>query len=190
MYFLYLIIIFLGILVCAFFLTRTVLIMVSFFYKSPFVPLDKVLMQKALALLKVSAKDKFLDIGCGDGRVVFKCFQDYPGAKRYKGIDIMTMLVAFAKIRKIFFGKNSKIVFEKADAMKYSYKGYNKVFMYLLTDFVAELMPKLEKELPSKAVVVSVIFPIPEIYKKTGNLSISEVESGNRTKKLYMWEKN
>ena len=80
--------------------------------------------------------------------------------------------------------------FKRADARKYDYTKFNKVFMYLLPEFVAELMPMLEKQLPSKSVVVSIAFTIPEQYKESGDISIYEVKVGRRTKKIYVWKKN
>ncbi len=182
----------LATLVCIFFLTRSFITLVSSFSKSPFVPLRRTLRERALALLDLGEGDNFLDIGCGDGRVVFFCAKKYPDAKSYKGIEIISILVLFARLRRFFTKKvdgKQKIFFERRNAMNYSYDGYNKVFMYLLPDFVAELMTKLEKELPSKSVVVSVAFKIPDIYKRSGKLCVEEVKWGRRTKKIYIWKK-
>ncbi len=193
MIFLYTTVAILGSLVCVFFLSRSLLTLLSFFSKSPFVPLEKVLIEKSLGYLDVKEGEKFLDIGCGDGRVVFYCAKKFPEGKIYKGIEIIPILVFFAKLRRIFFTREKdlkeRISFERKDATQYSYYGYDKVFMYLLPDFVAELMPKLEKQLPSESVVVSVAFKIPDVYKRSGDLKVRKVKFGRKTKKIYVWRK-
>jgi len=189
MLYFYIAVIVLSSLVCVFFLTRSLITLFSFFSKSPFVPLEKVLIKRGLSFLKVGKGDSFLDIGCGDGRVVFFCARKYPQAKLYKGIEIITILALTAKLKRFFVKDKEKISFERRDAMKCEYGEFNKVFMYLLPEFVSELMIKLEKELPKNSIVVSVAFAIPEIYKKSGDLKIEEVKLGRRTKKIYIWKK-
>ena len=189
MYFLYLVVAVFGIFVCIFFLTRSLITLLSFFTKSPFVPSERILFEKGLELLQVGVGDRFLDIGCGDGRVVFSCANKYLKASCYEGIERIWLLVIFANFKRIFSGKKSKIFFKRADARNYSYEKYNKVFMYLLPEFVAELMPVLEKQLPSKSIVVSIAFRIPDKYKETGELSVNEVKLGKKSKKIYVWEK-
>jgi trans-aconitate methyltransferase len=192
MFFLYITVAVLGTFVCVFFLTRSLITLVSFFSKSPFVPLEKVLIDKGLNHLNMKKEDRFLDIGCGDGRVVFSCAKKYPGATFYKGIEIIPVLVYTAKLKRFLIKKveeREKISFERKDARKYTYSEFNKIFMYLLPEFVSELMPKLEKELPSEAVVVSVAFKIPEIYKRSGELKVEEVKFGRKKKKIYIWKK-
>ncbi len=147
------------------------------------------MIEKGLSLLNVGKGDVFLDIGSGDGRVVTSCAKKYPEAKLYKGIEIIPILVVVANLRKFFLKEKDRVVFKRDDAKKHVYKEYNKVFMYLLPEFVSDLMSKLEKELPSKAVVVSVAFAIPEIYKRSGNFQVHEFKLGRQTKKIYVWKK-
>ncbi len=189
MYLLYLLVAILGIFVCIFFLTRSLITLLSFFTKSPFVPSDKALFEKGLELLELKENDKFLDIGCGDGRVVFACSQKYGNLSRYQGIETIPLLVMAANFKRIFSEKKKRIFFKRADARKYDYGDFNKVFMYLLPEFVAELMPILEKQLPSKSIVVSIAFVIPEKYKSTGELAVYEIKVGRRMKKIYVWKK-
>ena len=190
MYVLYVVLIIFFTFIAIFFLTRSLITLVSFFSKSPFVPLERVLIKRGLEFLDMKRNDKFLDIGCGDGRVVFSCASKYPGAKFYKGIEIIWILVLVAKFKRFFSKDKDSVIFERANALSYDYSYYNKIFMYLLPEFVSELMPKLEKELPPKSIVVSVAFAIPEIYKRSGELSIEEVKLGRKMKKIYKWKKN
>ncbi len=192
MYFFYIFLIIFVSLVGFFFLFRSMLTIFSFFTTSPFVPLEKFLIEKGLSFLNVGKGDRFLDIGCGDGRVVFSCAKKYPGAKFYKGIEIIRILVIFANVRRFFFRneKKERIIFERENAKYYDYGDYNKIFMYLLPEFVSDLMKKLEKEVPTGAVIVSVAFAIPEKYKRSGELKVEEVKLGRKKKKIYIWKKN
>ncbi len=192
MYLLHIILILVVSCIGLFFLGRSILTILSFFSKSPFVPLEKVLIEKALGFLKIDTGDRFLDIGSGDGRVVLECASRYPKAKSYTGIEIIPILVVTAKLRKFLATKDLKkkdILLKRQDASKYHYGNYNKVYMYLLPEFVQELMVKLEKELPKNAIVVSVAFAIPDVYKKSGELKMEEVKFGRKKKKIYIWKK-
>ncbi len=189
MYFIYIALLIICAFVSLFFLTRSLITLLSFFSKSPFVPSDKKLFEKGIELLKIDEGDNFLDIGCGDGRVVFFCAKNYVNASSYSGIERIGVLYLVAKFKRIFFKEKSKVDFLKKDATRFSYGKYNKVFMYLLPEFVAELMPVLEKELGRNSIVVSIAFEIPEKYKRNGNLDIHEVKLGRKTKKIYVWEK-
>lgn len=175
--------------VCIFFLARSVLTLLSFFTTSPFVPLEKKLIEGGLEFLDVGEGDRFIDIGSGDGRVVAYCAQKYPNADLYKGIEIIPILLPISNVRKIFSKNKEKISFQRDDAKKHNYSNYNKVFMYLLPEFVSDLMPKLKKELPKGAVVVSVAFAIPQSYKSSGELKVHEVKFGRKKKKIYVWRK-
>ncbi len=190
MYILYLFVAVLGIFVCIFFLTRSMITLISFFSKSPFVPSEVFFFKRGLELLNLEKGDRFLDIGCGDGRVVFACEKEYPNLVRYGGIERISLLVFVANLKRLFREQKEKIFFKRADARKYDYTECNKVFMYLLPEFVAELMPMLEKQLPPKSIVVSIAFVIPEKYSKTGALCVHEVQVGRKTKKIYVWKKN
>ncbi len=189
MFYFYIFLIICLFLISIFYLLRSALIIFTLFSKAPFIPLGKSLILKSLAFLNLKKGDSFVDIGSGDGRVVFTAFKRYPFLKKYVGIEINRILYFWSKKFSLFRKNNKVIYFRNSDALKIKYSSFNKVYIYLLPDLLKSLMKKLEKELPVNSVVVSPIFKIPDEFKKSGNIEVKDVKLYGKMKKIYIWKK-
>ncbi len=164
------------------------LFLTNFFSKVPFVPLNSFLMKESIKLLKIKDGDSFVDIGSGNGKVVFHVAKNYP-VKISKGIELEMWLVLWSKFLRFFSIGKERIVFEKKDALKSNYSDFNKVYMYLMPQFIQSIMEILEKDLPRGAIVVSAVFKIPDVYKRSGKIVIKKIEFRGKMKTIYIWKK-
>ncbi|HEY3073871.1 MAG TPA: class I SAM-dependent methyltransferase [Burkholderiales bacterium] len=106
-----------------------------------------------LELAAVSEKDVVYDLGCGDGRIVIEA------AKRYGArgvcVDIDPRRIAEARANAAQAGVAQKIDFRKEDLMRSDLREATAVMLFLSYDLNLALRPKLERELPAGARVVS-----------------------------------
>ena len=128
------------------------------FFRSPFVPSNKKTITKMLEVAKIKKNERVVDIGCGDGRIVFLSEQKY-GAKA-EGYEISIFVWCLAKINGFLKGAKSKIYrknFFQADLSQADI-----VFCYLLPEVMQKLSPKFKKELKKNARIVSAAFSLPD----------------------------
>jgi hypothetical protein len=98
----------------------------------------------------------FVDLGCGDGRVlkaVRKCFH-----VRAIGFEINPLAWILAKILNIF---DSGVTIKRDNFWHYDLSEASVVFCYLFPDVMGRLGVKLKAELGPGAVVISCNFPLP-----------------------------
>ena len=106
-----------------------------------------------LELASVGASDAVYDLGCGDGRIVIEAARRY-GA-RGVCIDIDPRRIAEARANAAEAGVAYRIRFRQEDALKTDLRDATVVTLFLSYDMNLALRPKLERELPAGARVVS-----------------------------------
>jgi SAM-dependent methyltransferase len=124
---------------------------------------------------------KLIDLGSGDGRIVFEA------AKRgYQatGVELNSVLVAYSKLRTLTHWselkkeataeglKSSKLyrpTFRRADLWKVDMSEYDVIVVFGVQEMMAELAVKLKKEMQNDTLIVSCRYPI-EAYKSIYNL--------------------
>lgn len=139
------------------------------FFRSPFVPSNRETIEKMLRVAKIKRNELVIDLGCGDGRIVFLAEKKFHA--RAEGYEISIFVWLFAQINRILKRAESKIYcrnFFTADLKK-----ADVVFCYLLPEVMKKLSSKFSKELKRGARVVSASFSLPNFklhkkYKKEG----------------------
>jgi|SRR3989344_1913807 len=139
----------------------------SFIYSSlkgsPYVPTRKKELDKILINANLKPKQKFYELGCGDGRISRLAATDY---KLYStGIDVNPVLILYAKfLAKI--NKTKNVQFIKQNIFDTDLTGADIVYIFLMPKLISNLIPKLEKELKKNTIVISHGFTIVEWKKK------------------------
>lgn len=124
---------------------------------SPYVPSKNKLLKRIFDAVSFKKNSKFLDLGCGDGRVVMFVAKQY-GASSV-GVDINPMIIAWAKLKTRF--KNLKNTeFRVENIFKTDLSGYDVVYIFLMPKLLIKLKPKLIKETKKNAVLISHGFKI------------------------------
>ena len=175
-----------GALLYLFILIILFLILFSLFKSSssgaPFIKNDDIVIYEALKLAKINLNEKLVDLGSGDGRVLFLA-KDHFNIKEGHGFEISLyphVLGCFNKLRRqtknLFFHKKS--IFDPSIDLS----NYEVIYTYLLPNLLKKLTPLLKqaKEKNINLRIVSPVFEIPgleytkkeEIYHKKFNKRI------------------
>lgn len=142
-----------------------------------YVPTPPAVIERMLALAKVSKSDVVYDLGSGDGRVVIEAAKRF-GA-RGVGIDIDPQRIAEANANARAAGVTNLVEFRLADLFETDLREATVVTLYLLPSLNLKLRPKLQKELRKGARVVSHDFDMGDWKPE------QTVQVDNRT--VYFW---
>ncbi|MDO8497660.1 MAG: class I SAM-dependent methyltransferase [bacterium] len=138
-------------------------ILYSSFMGSPYVPTKK---KELVDFLKDAGLKKgqlFIELGCGDGRVVRTAVKEY-GVKGV-GVDINPFLIMWAR----FLAKKDKmtnIELRTENVFNTPLKKADVVYLFLMPELIKKLFPKLTKELKKGSVVISHGFKVVGWEKK------------------------
>ncbi len=150
----------------------------------PYVPSDEDRVRTMIELSAITPEDTIMDLGCGDGRLVFAAAE--AGARRAVGCDIDPQLVrqcnekltAKKPARPDDAGRSggldARVQFVCENLWKTDVSGYSVVFLYQLPPTMKRLEQKLLAELPSGARVVSnaFVFPSWKPAREAGNVRL------------------
>ena len=145
--------------------------------KVPFKLLERDTIREILYRLDIDQKQTFIDLGCGDGRVLIEATKLHPSLK-YTGMEkaIFPFLLAKFKTRNY---QNIQII--HGDIKKYNFTKYNIVFVYLLPDLLNELVPGIQKAMKSGNKLISVQYK-PDDLKAQDKYSLT-----NKSKFADRW---
>lgn len=130
--------------------------------KVPFVSLQKDTIAEIIKTLKIMPNKNFYDLGCGDARVLIEAAKIQPKANYY-GVEksIRAYILAKFKTRHyaniaIRYGNLKKVNLNKVDI----------VFLYLMPELLAEILPKLEILQKKDGQIIAVEFGLAKIKPK------------------------
>lgn len=147
---------------------------------SPYVPTKRKILHKILKKAGLKKGQKFIDIGCGDGRVVEEAVVGF-GAKA-TGIDINPLLIIQAKLRMRL--KNFKANFIVGNIKDVDLTAYDVIYVFLMPEFISEISGKLKSTLLSNATVISHGFKVNHLEKYL------KVKIKSRTFPTYIYKNN
>jgi SAM-dependent methyltransferase len=131
----------------------------SFVTGGPFVPSSKRAVEAMIRLAKLKAGQRVIDVGSGDGRVLFAAAQ--AGAQAV-GIEINPYLVLWTRLRAFLGPYRGRVRVLWRNLWKADLRGADVVFVYLIPWRMEDLAEKLEDELQPGALVISNSFIFPE----------------------------
>ena len=142
-----------------FILTLIILLLLPGFYAAvtsgPFVPTSRKRHKTMLNLADLKPNDIVYDLGCGDGRLVFKAAKH---VKKAIGYELSIPLYLFGKIRELFNPKNAHIRY--GNIWKQDYKDADVIFCYLLPKSMKRFYEEIWPTLKSGTRIVSNAFQI------------------------------
>ena len=109
-----------------------------------------------LDAVPMSSQQLFVDLGCGDGRVLRQAVRRY--GVMAMGYEVNWL--AYLKARLLCMGKRPLTIYRR-DFWKADLSAADVVFCYLYPDVLKRLAPKLASELKPGALIVSANFTLP-----------------------------
>lgn len=147
----------------------------------PFVPTPENVIRKMLKLAGLKPVEKLVDLGAGDGRILFIAANEFNA--NCIGVEIRKEFVKNVeeKIKKLHLTDKIQIV--HGNLYEFSLKDADVVTLYLLTSVNEKLKPKFEKEMKAGSRIVSHDFEIPGWIPNR----IEEIYDSGRTHKIYLY---
>lgn len=137
-------------------------LLISSFFGAPYVPTKKEVIDSILKKAKLKKNKLFIELGCGDGRVVKRAAEKY-GVKGI-GIDINPYLILSLKLlNKLKKINNPQFIF--GDIFKLPLNKADYIYCFLMPKMLEKLIKKFNKELKKGALVISHGFKIPNWEK-------------------------
>jgi len=145
--------------------------LVAIFTGAPFATTGKRHIHDALTLTTLKPEDVFVDLGSGDGRVVFEAAKT--GAQCV-GVEINPALY-WASLLKAWGKKN--IFFKRKNFWNVDLSDVDVLFIYFIPEKMERLRKKIEREMKSGSRVLSHGFQFPswQYNKKNGKIYLYNV---------------
>ena len=135
---------------------------VSIMLRVPYVPSSRRVIDKVFSIIKLKKGNKFVDLGCGDGRMLQEA------EKRAKvdgvGYEIAPLVYLMAIFKKFISRSKYKIHYKNFFKDKLDYADV--IFCYLMPFQLKKLVPKIKKECKKGTVIVSNTFKIEGMKPK------------------------
>ena len=140
-------------------LAYVVSIILNFF--TPFYTTPRKALKGVVKNFNLKKDQKFADLGCGDGRVVFATNRMYKCSS--VGYEISPVLLMFIKLSKLIFAPfNRNVKFIEEDFFKVNLKEYDVIYCCLPSDILEVLDKKFKKELKKGSKVFSFRNELPK----------------------------
>ena len=139
---------------------------------APWVPTRKGDVERLKRLLDLKAGERFVELGCGNGRVCRAISKAHPDT-HVIGVELSILQYLIAQAQ----GFKSAAKFRFQNVFKHDLAQYDAVYMFLMPETYEKIQPKLQKELKPGARVISYVWPIPgwepeKVDKQEGALDL------------------
>jgi SAM-dependent methyltransferase len=154
--------------------------------RKPDVPFETSSDEAIHAMITLAApgpKDVVFDLGCGDGRVVIQAVKQ-TGASGVC-VDIDPQLVRLARENARRAGVEHKIRFRTEDLFTTDIHDATVVMLFLWPEINLKLLPKLQRELPSGARIVSNMHDMGSL-PPDGKIATRPSPTG-KSRDVYLW---
>ena len=147
----------------------------------PFVPTKRRIIAAIVGALDVCAGDVVYDLGAGDGRILFACFEADPNA-RYVGIEQRLFPFLFSRVRYALNGHPKNISFRRGDIRSTNLQDATHIYTFLNN----AMMREIRSRIPASSHVVSCAFPFPDLTPEK-TIEITSVSPRSLFRRLYVY---
>jgi len=125
---------------------------------SPWWSTNEDISRRICKLAGLSKKDKFYELGSGEGTTLIVAAKEYSAT--CTGIEIDPARNIIAKIRIIFSGLSQKIILHRTNFFNIDLRPATVIYAYLVPKALLRLKPKFDKELKPGTLIVSFRYQI------------------------------
>lgn len=140
------------------FILYTSFLIYSHLKGAPYVPTANKEIDSILKEADLKTNDIFLELGCGDGRVVRRAVQRYH--VQGIGVDVNPLLLYQGKIMSKINKLDGNIIFKKENMLQSNFGEADTIYLFLLPDLIKKILPKLEKGTKKNCLFISHGFKI------------------------------
>ncbi|HNT30115.1 MAG TPA: class I SAM-dependent methyltransferase [bacterium] len=156
----YLLLIALGLFFIGYFFLRLISSIISNHYGAPYVPLEDELVECMLSMAQLHPGDVVYDLGCGDGRILFRAVADHQVIAR--GYEISYYPYLLCRLRMLGNPRLARqMTVERKDFFTSNISDARAVLLYQHPDVLKKLATKLRTELQPGSCIVSARYPLP-----------------------------
>ncbi|MEK7495015.1 MAG: hypothetical protein AAB788_03655 [Patescibacteria group bacterium] len=131
---------------------------------APYVPTKNKLALEILKEVKFKKNGLFVELGSGDARITRAAVKNYP--VRGMAVDVNGLLIIWSKILAKFDRTYLRIDFVVKNILKVDLTKADYIYLFLFPALIKKLLPKFDKELKKRTIIISHGFPISEYKKK------------------------
>lgn len=124
---------------------------------APWVPTFRRDIERVRRMLDLRDGETFVELGCGDGRVVLGVTKGT--LVRAVGVELSILQWVIAQVRRIL-ARSGNTSFVLGNLFAYNLRDADAVYFFLIPETYEKLRPKLEAELKPGARVISFVWPI------------------------------
>lgn len=125
----------------------------------PYVPTPQEVVDRMLAMARITDKDFVMDLGCGDGRMLVTAAK---AGARGRGVDLNPQRIKEATANAAAAKVSDRVTFEVKNLFETSIKDANVLTMYLLPNVNIQLRPRILEEMAPGSRIVSHAFHMGE----------------------------
>lgn len=152
----------------------------SMWHGAPFVPTKKGLILDMLKPLNLRPGMKFLELGCGDGRVVCTAVKHY--GVHGRGIEKVWLWALLAQLRTRLMRVSDRVEIFHKNILQADFSWPDVIYLYMMPRFLEKHGDRLFGNLKPGVQVLSHTFEIPALQAH----KVSEVKVANITLHLYL----
>lgn len=135
-------------------------LLIAGLFSVPWVRTSKSMARAMLELAELEFGQKVLDLGSGDGAIVFTAVE--MGGQGI-GLERLSLLVWYARFKAFFKRTQTQALFFRADIFRDPLPPADIITSYLFASVNAQIEPRLKETYPVGTLVVSRVFPFPTL---------------------------
>ncbi len=151
-------------------------ITISLLRGCPYVATKSKTIDSILKKAKLKKESKFLELGCGDGRVVCQAVKEYGVVGR--GVDVSRLWLLMGTIRAHYLGIHNDVHFLHQNILDANVEWADVIYLYSIPKFLSGYQETLKQKLRPDTLIISHVFELDQLKEfQCGVIAVDKVET-------------